>query len=435
MSVTIKYMGLKDAPMLVTPEGRIPAIPVTPPGEMEIRGTPSELAEDAARGSVYEAVAQIEQDRVLSQLKARFNNLAASINNLDVPDSGPLASVRTASSPTPNALSLSADSDAAAPASYDVEVQWPATGGVVMGNLNNPIGDVELSAGTYDFSMFIDGVEHELSVEVDPGGKEDTHEDLLARIAREINGVDSRIHAEVEQGFMIDSGNEYAPLNRAVRLKVSGPEDVQGPSFYLSEDSSGVVGTYGLDKGLPARSASVRQGAQLRQQSTNTLSLDGGHVTGQIHDNTGGMVEVKVEKGLEPVYEQLQGIVDQYNDVVSYMDMHSDLLRPSLKDRVIRPGEQQARTMLDIGLRMTAGGNLKDQGFKDAVARDYDQVHEMLLGDNGWINNLSKKVDQILDMDTHFWVEDLELQKGMTPNQKAWALTFDITQNIVNGYY
>lgn len=435
MSVTIKYRGIKDAPILVTSEGRFPPEPVTPPGELEIRSSPSDLAEDAARGSVYEAVARIEQERVLSELKARFNNLAASIQILNVPESGPLANVRTASSDAPGALTMSADADAAAPASYDVEVQWPATGGVIKGNLNNPIGDVDLSAGTYEFSLFIDGEEYELSVEVDPGGQDDTHEDLLARIAREINKVDSRIQAEVEQGFMIDSGNEYVPLNRAVRLQVSGPADSQGPDFYLSEDSSSLLAAYNLDQGQPARAASVRQGAQLRQQSSNTLSLDGGHVTGQIHDTTDGTVEVQVNKGQKPVYEQLKGIIDQYNNVVAYMDMHSDLLRPSLKDRVIRPGEQQANTMLDIGLRMTAGGSLKDQGFNNAVSGDYDQVYETLLGDNGWINNLAKKLDQILDMDTSFWVEDLEFQQGMTPNQKAWALAFDITQNIVNAYY
>lgn len=435
MSVTIRYKGLKDGPILVTPDGRIQPEPVTPPGGLEIRGAPSELAQDAARGSLYEVVAKVEQERVLSQLKTRFNNLAASIANLNVPDSGPLDNTRTPSSGTPGALSLSADSEATAPASYGVDVKIPATGGVVKSNLNNPIGDVLLSSGTYDFSMFVDGEEHQLSVEVDPDGKEDTHEDLLARIARAVNGIDSRIHADVEQGFMIDTANDYVPLNRAVRLNVSGPTDEQGPSFYFSEDSSGLLAAYDLDKGTPARAASLSQEGTPLQQSTNELSLDDGHVTGTIYDSTGGPTEVRVDKGLEPVYEQYASIVSQYNDLVSYMDMHSDLLRPSLKDRVIRPGEQQAKDMLDIGLRLNAGGILKDQGFKQAMSGDYDQVYETMLGDNGWIDNLATKIDQILDMDTSFWTVDLELQQGMTPTQKAWALTFDITQNIVNGYY
>ena len=76
-------------------------------------------------------------------------------------------------------------------------MQWPAQGREVLSKPQNPVDSLSLANGEHTFSLFIEGVERQISVNVNNDTERDTQEEFLARLARAIDGVDSRISADV----------------------------------------------------------------------------------------------------------------------------------------------------------------------------------------------------------------------------------------------
>ncbi len=432
MAVTVKYQGVvKNAPVLHTHSGSYPFEPVTPPGGLELRPVGAGLATRATQGSIYELARAAEQERVLGELDFMLQNLSVNLTYPQTPDAQPNALGRLAVSSDPTAILASAAQTAQAPTTHEARVLPTATGGVVMGKTMNPIAPVSLAAGAYRFTMTIDGQARQIDMNV---GEGQTNEEFIGRLAIAIASQDERIQAKAVYGFedAYDPGARTRPMNRTVRLVVSGPEDQTGPSFYFGEDSAGVVEAFGLNLLSPPRTAVARLDGVAQAQTDNAISLDGGAVTGLASGDGAAVIEVTA--GAPAVSQRLSAIIERFNEIIAYIDLHADVLRPSLKDRLTRPGEDLARLLPKIGLRATAQGKIVvSQGFAEAVKADYATARELLLGQDGWMTKLSGKVGQILAMDKSFWADPPDFSKGAA--QRAWALIFDVSQSIISGYY
>lgn len=437
MGITVKYLGLKDQPILVTPTGRFPATPPPSP-------TPNLSA-----GSVYFSgggaelplsLRQAEQERVLAQVRLRVDALAAAIDRLPLP-AGDLPEIEiTATSSQPAALTAAADREAAVPAAYGVSAQWPAAPGQVFSAPQNPIALVDLDDGEHTFKLVVDGVEHELSVAVNSGdsGSTDSQEDLLGRLARVISGVDPRIRAEVEpaQSDYRDLGERNRRLGRAVRLKIETVGAEQGPDFRLEDVSGSLVSAYGLGGVSPGRPARLGLMGAVGESADGAASLDDGHLAVQALEATDGAAGVTVEQGAGPLVGSLNALINQYNDLVAYLDMHADLLRPSLKDRVTRPLEERARAVAEIGLRATPQGRLKMlAGFVDQAARNYPAVRSVLTGAGGWTQALRQKLTQIQDLEQDAFAADLEAPSSLEQLKRVWQAMDQVRTGLVGGYY
>jgi len=434
---SIKYRGLKDGPVLATGEGRFP--PVPPPGAGTPAGGVQALLETGDYSQLKLKLLQKEQQRVLQQVEARIRNLSLAIDQMHVPADDLVSRAKTAVSPEPQALSAQADEQAATPATHSVEVQWPARGGKVVSQAMNPIEYVSLAAGTQTLNFTIDGTTHELSIEVHPSSDQpDTQEDLLRRMARAINGLDSRVQAQVKTGLQdaYDPAPRSRPMNRVVWLEVNSTQSGQGVDFYFSDgDDSTLAQTYGLTGTLPRRAASLMVQGARRRQAGNQISLDDGHVIAQAKDSTSGLVDIAVSQGAGVITGELKKVIGLYNDLVSYLDRHAELLRPSLKDRVVRPLEERAGLMPRAGLWANANGSIRQgDNFADRILSDFSRVRSVLLGEGGWSGALKQKLDQILSTGLEPFAAELPPRSELTARREAQSLLMDLSGGIISAY-
>ncbi|MFZ5587633.1 MAG: hypothetical protein ACOZHQ_17065 [Thermodesulfobacteriota bacterium] len=437
MSITVKYLGLRDQPILVTPTGRFPA---APPPSPTPNLSASSLYFSGGGAELPLGLRQAEQERVLAQVRLRVDALAAAIDRLPLPAGDLPQTEVTATSDQPQALTATADAGAAAPASHGVQVQWPAAPGSVFSTPQNPIALTDLDDGEHVFKLVIDGVEHALTLTVNngDGGPPDSQEEILGRLARVISGVDPRIRAEVEpaQADFRDLGERHRRLGRAVRLKIETVGAAQGPDFRLEDVSGSLVSAYGLNSGIPGRPARLGLMGALADSADGAASLDRGQVAVQALAASDGVATVAVEQGAGPLLRSLGALINQYNDLMGYLDLHADLLRPSLKDRVTRPLEERARVLGEIGLRATPQGRLKAlSGFADQVARNYPAVRERLTGESGWTQGLRQKLVQIQALEPDAFAADLTAPSHLEQLKRVWRAMDAVRTGLVGGYY
>lgn len=432
MSITVTYQGLKDQPLLNTGSGRYPSLKAQATAQ-----------DPGAMGLYYSgnapqlnlSIRQTEQERVLAEVRQRLISLALTIDNLTPPAGDRPGQAVTALSPDPQALAAAADSQATAPASYGLKVEWPAAPGQVLSPAQNPIALVDQADGAHTFTLTINGVAHQLSVTVDNHpGQVDTQEDLLGRLARAISGVDPAVSAQVIASQEDAHDPLHHLLNRTARLSIQGAD--ASVSFSLADVQGTLVSDYHLGTQTPPRAASLMVAGVPTTQAGNNISLDSGHVGATALDTTNGPLELSVEAGAGPITRQLDSVIGQYNDLLSYLDSHADLLRPSLKDRLVRPLEDRASLMPELGLRATAQGRLSVSSlFDDKVTSDYPAVRQTLLDRQGWVPALRNKVGQILAMDQTAFASVLESSGLQEQRRRAWLALDQSLSGIVGGYY
>ena len=439
MGITIKYKGLKDGPLLITSEGVYPpaaeqAEPAPDPSSaagIYINGNPSEIRR---------SLRKIEQQNVLDTVYRKIEDLSRQIDNLHVPESDLVLRAKTAVSSQPDSLSATADDLAATPARHTVEVRHPAASKTILSTPLNPVEPVGLDEGDYDLTVSVGEKQYTVSVKVNNNSSQvDTSQEFLATVARAINGVDSRIKARVVYGEedAYDPAPRSRPMNRTVRLEITSTEKGQGTDFYISDpEGSSLASEYGLGASQPPRAARVVVQGALRDQSSNTLELDGGHVVANIKDSTVSPVQIDVYQGPGVITQEITDLVTSYNDLVRYLDAHADLLRPSLKDRIVRPLEDRAGSMGQVGLRSTAQGRLEmSENFADKVIGAFDQMRSVLVGEGGWAESLQLKLQQIQEVDKEDFAKDLSQPSLMQVRQQAFDMASALSSSIINGYY
>ncbi len=451
MSTDIKYQGLGDRPLLVTSQGRFPAGP-RPTAEGPDLMSPLGLYQGSRDAEVRLKLQQGRQKTVLAEVASRIDSLARKIQQLPIPASDLVSRVKTALSPRPEDLEAAADQEATAPATHSVEVQWPSRGAQVLSNLVNPVEAVSAADGEHSFTLTIDDDVYQVDMEVKNGGAPDawesflglsqgavdTNEDLLRRMAVVISGIDPRVAAEVEYVSVdaYDPAPRTQPMNRMMRLKVYSASEGAGPQITLADDSGTLISDYGLDAGLPARRASVRVGSVLRSQSSDTISLDGGHVTGRALGSTDGSIDVTVEQGAGPISRALAEVVTDYNSLVSYLHSEADLLRPSLADRVTRPTEQLAGALVELGFSPNLQGRLgMALDFETTAEADFTTVRSVILGEQGWATRLGQKLTEIQATGVEAFAAELGVEPALSARRQAWALVESLSRGIIGGYY
>lgn len=437
LAVSVEYKGLKNGPVLVTSEGRFESAP-KPTAQGPDLGQAAGLYEASWQSGMRLRIRENEQRQVLAEVERRVDSLALAIANLNVPKTDLPGVEKTAVSSDPQALSADADSQASSPALYSLGVRWPAQGRSYLSSPQNPVEVIPIDPGTYTLDMTVDGQTYSIEVDAHPGTSPDTQEEFLDRLARVIDAKDSRISADLVYGFQdaYDPTPRTRPMDRVVQLRVYSNEEGQGPDFYFSDSGdSTLVSDYGLDKAAPRRPARVELNAALRDQQYNTISLDDGHVSGEIYGSTVGGAEIAVSQGTGVIEAEMKNLLSQYNGLVGFLDENADLLRPSLKDRIIRPLEERFNTLQEAGLnpmasgRMSAGDNLRAN-----LEGNFAELREALFSPDGWASALATKLGQIQNMDINAFAASLTGRSQFQERSQAMALMETLGRSIINGY-
>jgi hypothetical protein len=432
----VRYKGLEGAPLLVTASGVHPSqaprrAPDQPASGPRIFGNPGELRQSLRRR---------EQERVLEEVYRRAGQLARSLEGLQAPDTEPASRDLAGVSSQPSAVTATPDQEAAMPAVHSLEVRHAARPRTVVSAPQNPIAPVELADGEHSVVLSVDGVEETVTFRVNNSEDGvDTQEDLLRTMARALDAEHEGISARVVYGERdaYDPAPRSRPLERTVSLEITATGEGRGADFHLTDaDGETLARDYRLDAAPPPRSARVLTGGALRDQDTNLLSLDDGHLAASLHGSTVGPASISVRPGSEVLAEGLAAAIGQYNGLVRYLDAHADLLRPSLKDRITRPLEDRARLMPELGLRATPQGRLEmGEDFGQRLVASFDQARESLFGEDGWTRALGEKLEQIQQIDPQGFAAELAPSTPDQSSRRAWELVESLSVRLVDGYY
>jgi hypothetical protein len=441
LSITVKYKELLEKPVLITPTKRTPSVKgETVDHKKPGHDSPLSLYLNSRRSDLKDEVFQQEQKRVLKNVRKKVESLAQNIEDFNVPQTDLLPPFKYAKSTDPQALSAEASQEAPWPASYSVKAYHPARGKIIQSQGQNPIEEISLPDGEHSFTLNLDGEEKNLSITANNNGDaKDTQEEFLGRLAILIESQSPQLKARLKYSFedAWDPAPRTKPMNRVVRLVVESSEQGMGPNFHFADGSGeSFISDYGLDHGQPPQAAMLYTNGAVREQSTNQVSLADGHVNAEIKDATKGMAEIEVLKGGEELNRDLQKIIDEYNSLVDYLDLNADLLRPSLKDRVTRPLENQSRQLFQLGLKALPQGNMEVlSDFPGKLMDNYSQVKSEVLDDEGWMGRLKIKLDQILQMEDDAFAAQPATRTSQQARQEARALLEHLTNGIINGYY
>ena len=435
MSVTVRYKGLQEGPVLLTADGRYP--PTTQPKSFSPGlDTVIGLYDASQNTGLKFHFKEEKQKQVLEEVYGRIDDLNDMISYLDIPSDDLTSRVKTTVSSQPDKVSASATQDAETPGYHRAGVTWTAQPGEILSDSQNPIEVVTGYSGEQSFTLVVDGDEHEITLE--GGGGSETQEEFLGRLARAINLYDDRIEAEVEQSFQdayLDSPNSTAK-DRVVRLKISGTGDGRGVDFHLEDaDGGSLISGYGLNKGFVPRSARLTLDYADVTQDNNSFSLENGAVTGEALGKTDGDAKITVSKGPEVIREEMKAVLQSYNDLMGYINQNADLLRPGLKDRLIRPLEDRWQAIRDLGLAPQSSGKMKYSDlFDEKLVSSFDEVRETLFGDHGWAPAMLTKMGQILDIDQSSFAWPLVERTAREARQQAWSLTNAVGSEIISRY-
>lgn len=433
LAISVKYLGLKDAPLWLVGSGRYPS---SPPAQAVDRSLPNAasiyLGGDGP--TLHLSIKQAEQERVLGQVRTRLHDLAETIDNLSLPANDQPGTAVSAVSSQPQAVQAQASDDATTGVTHDLAVKGTSHPAQVLGKPQNPVAQVDLANGSHSFTVTVDGQEHQLSVWVNNSASQvDTQEELLGRLATVISRADSRVSAQVVYGRQDAHDPSHRLFNRTATLVIqaSGPD--RGVDFSLQDSVGQVVQAYGLNTQVPSGPTSLNLDGLPSLQDSSTLSLDEGRFTLSALATTEGAAQVSVQAGAGTITGQVNSLLGQYNSLVQYLDSHADLLRPSLKDRLTRPLEELAGALPSLGLKATGGGQIKTTSrFGQKLTGDFGQVRQTLL--EGWAAGLRTKIGQVLAMDTNAFAAPLADESLSDQRRRAWQTLEETVAGIINRY-
>jgi flagellar hook-associated protein 2 len=345
----------------------------------------------------YTAIDRAAKDTLLqnqynsynTSLKA-FQSLQSSLTDFvshlkDFSADGLLASSAKVSSS--NTMNVTVDGSAA-PGSYQIYVQQLAQAHQLAMSFDPTQalptdGDLGITVGSNEFVVDLSSLPASAT---------------LSDVATAINnsadnsGVNATVMQSGSETFLLLTSDETGAANQ-ISLNFNAGTDPNGAAF-----ASAVAGAQQL---TAAQDAIVQVGSSSAitiTSATNTLDnvIDGVKID-LLQAQASGDTPVKIDvaKDSDKTQENLQGIVDEYNNLMSKLTddgIKNDSMSRSLQSlmRSSFQGLFDSKTLYSIGLEFDRTGKLtiNSDRLDTALNTDPQQVANMLTGDNGLVNKL-----------------------------------------------
>ena len=335
---------------------------------------------------------------VLETLKSETNRLAEAMRIYDLPDRTNLGRFRVASSSDPESFLADAADDAPTGKHY-VEVETLAqtqTNNSVRLTGSDP---VVLEAGDYQFELDVNGQTSAIEVSVhQTGAGADTNEALLDKIGRQIMAADANLQARVVRNYVADENNLMV---EQVSLSVAAVDSGQEVRFSLADTSGDLIERLGLSRTtLTTAPARVYVDQRLFESFTNQLTLVDPPIGLSLLKMTGSSEILTIKAGREALVGQTRDLVGQYNSYVDYLKTNRSDLKPVILNDLMTEMDGNLRTMKDIGIVPTGGGELQlTPSFGQTLEAEPEKVREALLGEDGFFTGVKKMLKEILTRD------------------------------------
>ena len=432
MSVTLKYDPIiKGLPSLNTASG---SYQVAPHSAL-MAGQTQAPAATAYLPPFPMWFRQNQQRQVLREIDRRLYDLSQQYQKLEVPEGGVVWSMRSLLNENPQGFFAQLTDPLAPESAYRLQINWPAAESIISSRSLNPNAPVEAPGGQYQMKLAIDGNEYQVGAAVSANyGQVDSQAELLKQLAININSQQSLVEATLEEKINpIDPALPYRLPGRSIRLNITPRQP--GLDFSISDVKGDLAARYGLNKRIPGGEAHYRVDGQSNYSQDNRVNID--DVIGVIRDSGPGEFGLQIQIGPGPLLKGVDEFLQSYNDLLSYMDLNSEYLRPALKDRLISAQQNKAKHLNSIGLSTNAQGNIKPgDDFASHLVGSFAQTRDILLrGENAWSPAFISQVDSILQIGLENYAAELLPSRPEEVRSRAWLDLEDIRSGIISAYY
>ncbi|MCP3875163.1 MAG: hypothetical protein GY699_18665 [Desulfobacteraceae bacterium] len=345
--------------------------------------------------------------------------------------------VKTAKTSDPAKLLAKATSSAEEK-DYSFEIDSLATVRTTNSNRLDSDDATDFKTGTYSFSLTIGTESTAIDVEIEsPIGARATNRSVLLSVERSINRLGLDVAAELKDMKVRDYNpyreNAYKDISYLTISSNTTGEDIE---FSISDTSGELIEDLGLDKvsQFGTKNQYRVDGAQ-SQLNSNNITVESDKVSAYLlgETQTDENLKISVEQGRHALASELSQIINDYNDLIGWIDDNDSVISPSLKkvlfknlssivtqDQTLRVNSNGSsnnlgtshvdfasaitlekkntidRNLTDIGLALNNNGTI-DIGdeFSTSVSSQLREVYDALAGTDGFFTKISEAIDTI----------------------------------------
>ncbi|WP_428564591.1 MAG: hypothetical protein ACP59X_02485 [Solidesulfovibrio sp. DCME] len=166
----------------------------------------------------------------------------------------------------------------------------------------------------------------------------DTWRDVLGNVSRGVAMATGRVEAGTVQK---EIASYAVPQTRLPMLSDTATMVLVnrrlGESLTLTDGSSGLLHSLGLDTSLPGQDGQITVNGQAFASENNAYSLQSGRLLLEAQNDTGGDLPLAVTRSMDAVSERLGSVVEAYNDLRKYLLANSDAFSSTLADSLAGP--------------------------------------------------------------------------------------------------
>jgi len=349
------------------------------------------------------------RDNLIDELETKTKNLRKSLAKFEFPSGNNPRDFRTAVVSDPDKASAQAESKATI-ATYTLNINRLAAPKKIQSTVLVSNDITKLEEGTHTFTLEVGDKTYSLSISVDKSGSDpDTNRDVLNKIANAVSGANSDIEAFVKQAKRkVYSATSDMTRVKVSQLRINATEITEGNGFSIREDDGSIIESLKLDQ--------IAQASQLSKYTldtvtaetdSNSFSTDNGRLAIELLNSTSSPVTIKVEEGIKPLKKKIEGLIEEYNSYVSWLDKNSQNLDTSIKKDVVEEGEAIKLDLNSIGLTLNDDGTVKvSSRLKTELGSDADTVRTVLTGSDGFFTRVAEKLTTVLSIDAEEYVSD-----------------------------
>ena len=360
------------------------------------------------------AIQKIRQIQVLRDLQTNIRQLVSEIDVFSIPDRNSLAEARVAVSSAPDKIVATAF-DRAPLLLHQEEISYLAQAQINTGNKLITTETPSLDAGDYTFDLTVgdDSISIEVTL-VTTGNGADDNFDFLSKIGREITNNEERLEAYLTLSTEPDEDNVDQEM---VALSIKAKETGRDITFDFTDTSGELIETLGINRvSQGGGQARIYHDQRPYSPDYNAFVVSEDGLALKLIKPTDRVENIKVEKGLEAVFNQAKRLVDRYNGFLSFLEANSKYINPNVRTGLRKLEKDYSQALHGIGLTSFGQENfLTGDIFFNKLAAKPELIQEVLKGPDGFFTGVREELVSILGRNASHYMQVVRKDSYASP--------------------
>ncbi|MFH2093285.1 MAG: flagellar cap protein FliD N-terminal domain-containing protein [Pseudomonadota bacterium] len=405
-----------------------------------LRRLKNTIAFDIDKSSEYSAQSYDNRGRisdVAATLQSKLGYFQTRLSSSSFLSNGFSWQVNTAISSDPDSL-LAKAASSALEKTYSIKIDALATARTVSSDKMVSDQPSNFQTGTYSYTLTVDSQSYAIDFDIDNEADDPvSNRTILRGVERTINnlgaGVTARMVDTQTRDYNPYRENTYKDISYLI---ISSDDTGNEIDFSLADTSGSLIQDLNLDRvSRFGAENQYRMNGSPQGSDSNDVTIEsdkvGAYLLGVTQSDE--TIQVAVKQGRSSLSTELIQIIDDYNDLIRWIDDNDSVISPSLKktlfkdlssiatqnkaitlesieltDPVIRVNtgfktdlnlentNSIDADLLEIGLTLNTDGTIDiGEDFSNLVNARLMDVYEALAGDAGFFTKISDRIDTI----------------------------------------